>query len=103
MVKKRQRRGDGSRRDRVVAEREGPTTWEIAAHFGEVFGAGVSKDTVSRITEKVTGTSHYSTDHKSYPSRWPRRVRSCSAMAAQALLPALQGGAKHARAGVIVT
>ena len=33
----------------------GLTTGEIAAHFQEVYGAKVSKDTVSRITEKVTG------------------------------------------------
>jgi putative transposase len=33
----------------------GLTTGEIAAHFHEVYGALVSKDTVSRITEKVTG------------------------------------------------
>jgi hypothetical protein len=34
---------------------KGLTTGEIAAHFAEVFGARVSKDTVSRITEKVIG------------------------------------------------
>jgi len=33
----------------------GLTTGEIAAHFAEVYGAKVSKDTISRITEKVTG------------------------------------------------
>ena len=33
----------------------GLTTGEISAHFQEVYGAKVSKDTVSRITEKVTG------------------------------------------------
>ncbi len=33
----------------------GLTTGEIAAHFGEVYGAKVSKDTISRITEKVVG------------------------------------------------
>lgn len=32
---------------------KGLTTGEITAHFGEVFGARVSKDTISRITEKV--------------------------------------------------
>jgi hypothetical protein len=32
---------------------KGLTTGEIAAHFGEVFGARVSRDTISRITEKV--------------------------------------------------
>lgn len=30
------------------------TTGEIAAHFAKVYGASVSKDTISRITEKVT-------------------------------------------------
>jgi putative transposase len=34
---------------------QGLTTGEIAAHFKEVYGAKISKDTVSRITEKVTG------------------------------------------------
>lgn len=33
----------------------GLTTGEITAHFDEVYGAKVSKDTISRITEKVTG------------------------------------------------
>jgi putative transposase len=33
----------------------GLTTGEIAAHFQEVCGARVSKDTVSRITEKIIG------------------------------------------------
>lgn len=34
---------------------KGLTTGEIAAHFAEMFGARVSKDTISRITEKVIG------------------------------------------------
>jgi hypothetical protein len=29
------------------------TTGEVAAHFAEVYGAKVSKDTISRITDKV--------------------------------------------------
>jgi putative transposase len=33
----------------------GLTTGEIAAHFQQVYGAKMSKDTVSRITEKVIG------------------------------------------------
>lgn len=33
----------------------GLTTGEIAAHFEEVYGARVSKDTISRITERVAG------------------------------------------------
>ena len=33
--------------------RKGLTTGEISAHFAEVYGASVSKDTVSRITDRV--------------------------------------------------
>jgi putative transposase len=32
---------------------KGLTTGEIAAHFADIYGATVSKDTISRITEKV--------------------------------------------------
>jgi transposase-like protein len=31
----------------------GLTTGEVSAHFAEVYGAKVSKDTISRITDKV--------------------------------------------------
>jgi transposase-like protein len=31
------------------------TTGEVAAHFADVYGATVSKDTISRITDKVIG------------------------------------------------
>jgi hypothetical protein len=32
---------------------KGLTTGEISAHFAEIYGASVSRETVSRITEKV--------------------------------------------------
>ncbi len=32
---------------------EGLTTGEISAHFADVYGASVSKDTISRITDKT--------------------------------------------------
>ena len=32
----------------------GLTTGEVSAHFAEIYGASVSKDTISRITDKVT-------------------------------------------------
>lgn len=32
----------------------GLTTGEVAAHFADVYGASLSKDTISRITDKVT-------------------------------------------------
>jgi len=38
-----------------VADRPRVDDREIAAHFAEVYGATISKDTVSRITDKVTG------------------------------------------------
>jgi transposase-like protein len=53
VVKKRQRRL--SDLDAVVISlySKGLTTGEISAHFAEVYGASVSKDTVSRITDRV--------------------------------------------------
>jgi putative transposase len=53
VVKKRQRRL--SDLDAVVISlyAKGLTTGEISAHFAEVYGASVSKDTVSRITDRV--------------------------------------------------
>jgi transposase-like protein len=53
LVKKRQRRlGEV---DEVVLSlyAKGLTTGEISAHFADVYGASVSKDTVSRITDRV--------------------------------------------------
>lgn len=53
IVKKRQRRlGDV---DEIVLSlyAKGLTTGEISAHFSEIYGASVSKETVSRITDQV--------------------------------------------------
>src|SRR3954447_10445380 len=53
MVRKRQRRlGEV---DEVVLSlyAKGLTTGEISAHFAEVYGASVSKDTVTRVTDRV--------------------------------------------------
>ena len=54
-VKKRQRRLTGVDEIVLSLSAKGLTTGEIAAHFAEVFDAGISKDTISRITEKVIG------------------------------------------------
>jgi putative transposase len=53
IVRKRQRRLAGV--DEVVLSlyAKGLTTGEISAHFAEIYGASVSKETVSRITDKV--------------------------------------------------
>ena len=53
IVKKRQRRLSDV--DAIVLSlyARGLTTGEISAHFAEIYGASVSKDTVSPITEKV--------------------------------------------------
>ena len=53
IVKKRQRRL--GRVDEIVLSlyAKGLTTGEISAHFAEIYGASVSKETVSRITDRV--------------------------------------------------
>jgi putative transposase len=53
IVRKRQRRLTDV--DEIVLSlyAKGMTTGEISAHFAEIYGASVSKETVSRITDKV--------------------------------------------------
>src|SRR6185437_13910302 len=53
IVKKRQRRLSGV--DEIVLSlyAKGLTTGEISAHFAQIYGASVSKETVSRITDRV--------------------------------------------------
>jgi putative transposase len=52
IVKKRQRRLTGVDEIVLSLTARGLMTGEISAHFQDVYGAKVSKDTVSRITEK---------------------------------------------------
>ena len=53
IVKKRQRRLTDV--DEIVLSlyAKGLTTGEISAHFAEIYGASISKETISRITDKV--------------------------------------------------
>jgi transposase-like protein len=53
IVRKRQRRLTDV--DEIVLSlyAKGLTTGEIAAHFAEIYGASISKETISRITDKV--------------------------------------------------
>ena len=53
IVKKRQRRLSDVDAVAISLFAKGRTTGEISAHFHEVYGASISKDTVSRITDKV--------------------------------------------------
>ena len=53
IVGKRQRRLNGIDQIVLSLTARGLTTGEICAHFAEVYGARVSKDTISRITDKV--------------------------------------------------
>jgi putative transposase len=53
IVRKRQRRLTGIDQIVLSLTAKGLTTGEIAAHFDDVYGATVSKDTISRITDKV--------------------------------------------------
>ena len=55
IVKKRQRRLDGVDQIVLSLTARGLTTGEVAAHFADVYDAEVSKDTISRITDKVIG------------------------------------------------
>jgi transposase-like protein len=53
IVRKRQRRLNGV--DEIVLSlyAKGLTTGEISAHFAEIYGASLSRETISRITDKV--------------------------------------------------
>src|SRR6476659_7444485 len=53
IVRKRQRRLDGVDQIILSLSARGLTTGEIAAHFAEVYEATVSRDTISKITDKV--------------------------------------------------
>jgi putative transposase len=53
IVKKRQRRLSGVDEMVLSLYAKGLTTGEISAHFAEIYGASVSKETISRITDKV--------------------------------------------------
>lgn len=53
IVRKRQRRLDGIDEIGLSLTARGLTTGEVAAHFDDVYGASVSKDTISKITDKV--------------------------------------------------
>src|SRR4051812_36904614 len=53
IVKKRQRRLTGIDEIVLSLTAKGLTTGEMSAHIADVYGATVSKDTISRITDKV--------------------------------------------------
>ncbi len=53
IVRKRQRRLNGVDEAVLSLYAKGLTTGEISAHFAEIYGASVSKETISRITDKV--------------------------------------------------
>ena len=53
IVKKRQRRLSGVDEMVISLTAKGLTTGEVSAHLAEVYGAEVSRDTISRITDRV--------------------------------------------------
>ncbi len=53
IVKKGQRRLDGIDQIVLSLTARGLTTGEVCAHFADVYGASIGKDTISRITDKV--------------------------------------------------
>jgi putative transposase len=73
LVKKRQRRLSGVEDMVLSLSAKGLTTGEISAHLAEVYGADVSKQTISTITDKVLdGMAEW----QNRPSI--RCIRSCS-------------------------
>ena len=73
IVRKRQRRLGGVDEIVLSLTARGLTTGEVSAHFAEVYGAKVSKDTISRITEKVVE------EMTEWRNRPLDRVTGCSA------------------------
>ena len=53
IVRKRQRRLTGVDQIVLSLSARGLTTGEISAHFAEVYGAAVSREAVSKITDQV--------------------------------------------------
>ena len=53
IVRKRQRRLDSIDQIVLSLTARGLTSGEVSAHFADVYGAGVGKDTISRITDRV--------------------------------------------------
>jgi putative transposase len=72
IVKKRQRRLSGIDEIVLSLTAKGLTTGEIAAHFADIYGVRVSKDTISRITDKVIA------DMAEWCIRWCSSMRSSS-------------------------
>ncbi len=76
IVAKRQRRLTGVQDMVISLSVKGLTTGEISAHLAEVYGAEVSKQTISTITERVMdGMAECRT------GRWTRCIRCCSSTA----------------------
>jgi len=77
IVRKRQRRLSDVDTVVVLLYAKGLTTGEISAHLAGVYGVGVSKDTVSRITD-APGVGHVVVQG-SHPDRFLRTVGSLTA------------------------
>ena len=71
IVKKRQRRLTGIDEIVLSLTAKGLTTGEVAAHFADVYGATVSKDTISRITDKVIAEMAEWCNRPLEPGRFP--------------------------------
>ena len=71
LVKKGQRRVPGLDEKIVALYAGGMTTREIERYFGELYGPGVSRDTVSRVTAAVSTTRR-----RGRRGRWSRSTRS---------------------------
>jgi putative transposase len=71
IIKKRQRRLTGIDEIVLSLTAKGLTTGEVAARFADVYGATVSKDTISRITDKVIAETAEWCNRPLEPGRFP--------------------------------
>jgi len=87
IVKKRQRRLTGVDEIILSLSAKGLTTGEIAAHFDDVYGATVSKETISKIPRALRA------------GRYPHRQSSCrdGRMVRPAARPGVSGGSSSTR------
>src|SRR2546426_2905540 len=102
LVRKRQRRLTGVDDLVISLVAKGLTTGEVCAHLAEIYGADVSRDTVSRITDRVLeGMAEWQNRpldrglpgavHRCHPRQDPRRGGGQPAH--------LRGGGRHDRRG----
>ena len=87
IVRKRQRRLSGVDEMVISLAAKGLTTGEISAHLAEVYGAEVSKQTISTITDRVLASTAGASGTMSAEAEALKRIPDADVNAALAALP----------------